>query len=440
MNSEARFDRRLQQPHSHTRSSEDLELPVSLRTEVPEFAGQAAGCKDVHRRGTDGCLGVLLIGGDFQSLSIMRSLNRAQIPFYLLASERGIACCSRYAKRSCRRDDLFSMEDGAGFLRELAEQENLDGWVIFCVNDDAVEFLAKNHARLSTRFVLPVPPWEITQKFYEKDRAVELATGQHIPVPRTYRASGLDDLLAQDIDYPIVLKPTFKKNYYEVTNDKAIKVQNERELVVQYAQMLELIPPSQIVVQEFLPGGTRNLFSYAAIFDGQNIVSGLSAIRLRQHPMDFGHATTHAESRDVPELKELAERFLRALDYRGIAEIEFMYDERTQEFKFLEMNGRFWGWHSLTEIAGLQFPADLYRMLLGQTVLPKQPQAGVRWTRLITDVPTVARECLLGRMNPLVVLRNFRGRTGFAVLSWRDPLPFLVEVLWSPYLWWKKGF
>ena len=386
--------------------------------------------------------GVLLIGGDFQAVGVMRALAAERIPCFLLAAERGIAVYSRHARRHASKYDLLDDPRSIDYLKQLAESEGLKGWVVFCVNDETIEFLAKNHAELSETFVLAVPPWEIAQNFYEKDKAYKLAESVGIPIPRQYSAETLEQLVNSQPDYPLVLKPAFKKNYYEKTKNKAILVKNEAELRREYTAMHNLIPASQIVVQEMIEGGTRNLFSYATLFDGERIVSGLAAARLRQHPMDFGHATTYAEHCENAELEQLATRFLRALGYKGVAEVEFMLDEKTGQYKFIEMNGRFWGWHVLTQVAGLNFPADLYRLMLGQAVQwPKPTVRDARWMRMITDVPTVIREVFRGRMSLRSdYLPTLAARKGFAVWSWTDPLPALVEIAMAPYLFFKKGF
>lgn len=386
--------------------------------------------------------GVLLIGGDFQAVGVMRALASEGIPCFLLAPERGIAVHSRHARRQARKYDLLDDPYAVTYLKSLAERERLEGWVVFCVNDETIAFLAKRHAELSQTFVLAVPPWEIAQNFYEKDKAYALAESCGISIPRQYKADQLESIIEANPVYPLVLKPSFKKNYYEKTGNKAIRVNSEAELRREYAAMRKLIPSSQIVVQEMITGGTQNLFSYATLFDGERIVSGLAAARLRQHPMDFGHATTYAEQRDNPTLEQLATKFLQALKYKGVAEIEFMLDERSGNYKFIEMNGRFWGWHVLTQVAGLNFPADLFHLMLGHEIKRPNPTVkDARWMRMITDVPTVMREVVLGRMSiRREYLPTLTARKGFAVWSWTDPLPSVVEILMAPYLWLKKGF
>ncbi len=156
-------------------------------------------------------------------------------------------------------------------------------------------------------------PWEVTQRFYEKDQAGEAAAQAGIPIPRVYPSSTLEELLASEPLFPLVLKPTFKKNYYDKTNDKAVLVQDRDELIAKFQAMNRLISTKQILAQEFLKGGTRNLFSFAGIFDGEKIVAGVVSHRIRQHPMDFGHATTFAELRDMPLLEEQAIRFFKQI-------------------------------------------------------------------------------------------------------------------------------
>lgn len=412
----------------------------AVSTETPGSAGSIKDAEQTFRLQSERTVGVLLIGADFQSLGVIRALHEAGIEVLLVEHEAGIARSSRYLKRRHTKFDLLSDPDGVQWLIELANRESLRGWPIFCVDDDTVEFLAKNHAALSNYFALPVPAWNETQHFFEKDKSSLVARRCGVPVPREYDAAGVDELLRLEIEYPVILKPTFKKGYYSKTNEKAVYVADESALIDEYKAMNALIDESQILVQEFIPGGPRVLYSFAAIFDGKDVVQGLSGHRLRQHPMDFGHATTFAVCEDIPELEQLATRFLRELNYRGVAEVEFMFDERSQTYKFIEMNGRFWGWHGLAAAAGLNFPKALFHVLLDQPVQRTAPRIGAAWVRMLTDTPTILQQVLKGRMSPKTLFEMWFSDATDAVWSWKDPVPFIRECLIAPYLYWKKGF
>ena len=77
------------------------------------------------------------------------------------------------------------------------------------------------------------------------------------------------------------------------------------------------------------------------------------ARRLRQHPLEFGRASTYVETAEVPELETLSERLLRAVDYYGLVELEYKLDPRDGQYKLLDFNARTWGYHSLGSRAGV---------------------------------------------------------------------------------------
>jgi len=60
---------------------------------------------NVHRR--DG-IGVVVIGGDYQGLGIVRSLGRHGIPVRVIDDERSIACYSRYTTVAQRVPSLLA--------------------------------------------------------------------------------------------------------------------------------------------------------------------------------------------------------------------------------------------------------------------------------------------------------------------------------------------
>ena len=64
-------------------------------------------------------------------------------------------------------------------------------------------------------------------------------------------------------------------------------------------------------MQEVIPGGGTQQFSYCAFFRDGHGVGSMVVKRRRQHPLQFGRASTYVETVDVPVLEELSERFLR---------------------------------------------------------------------------------------------------------------------------------
>jgi len=384
--------------------------------------------------------GAVVIGGDFQGLGVIRSLAEMEVPVFLVEHEKCIGRYSRYVKRSAKNYSLLTEESFADYLISLAKKESLKDWVLFPNNDECVKLLSLYREPLSEWYRIPVPDWTVTEKFYYKKNSYEFAKKNNIPIPTSYSGSNVEEYIKQDLNYPVILKPTCKEIYYPDAKKKAVRADNDEMFKNEFEKMLKFIEPSEIVVQEMIEGGPENLYSFATLFDGENVLAGISANRLRQHPMDFGHATTYAVSVVIEELERLSTKILKKMGYKGIAEVEFMKDKRDNKFKFIEINGRPWGWHTLVKASGINLPYLLFQFMNGEKIDPIKPRENVKWLRLSTDLPTVLKEIFFGRMSLKEYFKSLKGKKEFAVFSLKDPLPFLMEYFLIPYLLSKRGF
>jgi len=95
--------------------------------------------------------------------------------------------------------------------------------------------------------------------------------------------------------------------------------------------------------------------------------------------------------------------------------------------KLLDANPRVWGWHTLGAAAGVDFSYLLWLAASGLPVPPCRARPGVRWVRASTDLPTVMREVIRGRLPLGAYLRTLRGPRERAIFALDDPLPGLAE-------------
>ncbi len=385
-------------------------------------------------------VGAVVLGGDYQGLGIVRSLGRRGVPVCVVDDEYSIARFSRYATRFVQVPDLAGGEATAAALLELAERLELGGWVLFATRDETVATLSRHRTRLSERLRVPVPPWETFRRAWDKRSTYALAEEIGIPVPRTWCPKSSDDLDAIDASVPLAIKPAVKPRFLEATKAKAWRADGRHELHDRFPAALAAAGGDPVMVQELVPGGGETQFAYCAFFKDGGAVGSMVARRARQHPHDFGRASTFVESVDVPEVEELGERFLAAIDYYGLAELEFKRDGRDGQYKLLDFNARTWGYHSLGGQAGVEFPYMLYADQVGLATSPSRARAGVRWMRSLTDVPTAVLDILAGRLEPRAYLRSLRACDVEAVFSREDPKPGLAEIALLPYLYVKRGF
>ena len=140
--------------------------------------------------------------------------------------------------------------------------------------------------------------------------------------------------------------------------------------------------------------------------------------------------------RDLQHIETLAE--WSCLEVLSLMEIRLTF--RDGRYKLIEVNPRVGVWHTLAIGAGIDLPYILYQDVIGEKTEIQQPLNELKWVRLITDVPTVFKEIISGRMKISDYLASMKGKKVFAVLSLSDPLPFFAEVFMLPYLWIKRGF
>lgn len=392
------------------------------------------------RRGIPKKVGAVLTGGDFQALGAIRTLGRKGIPIVALDSDLCISKYSRYIKKFFKAPSLTDTQLYVDFLIKIARKENMLGWIIFPNSDEAVYLLSKNKDILEKFYRIPTPEWEIIKNVYIKKNTYQIAENNGIPIPKTYYPGSLEELIGLDLDYPIVIKPSIRDHFYNKTKIKGFRIDNKNELVKIYQFVTSVIDPSEVLVQEFIAGGPKCLFSFCPFFKEGKVVASIMARRSRQHPMDFGHASTFAELISIQELRKISERFLSLIGYYGIGEIEFMKDHKDGKFKLIELNPRIWGWHSLAIAAGIDFPYLLYQDMLGQKIEIPSSLNDVKWVRLLTDIPVVVTEIMKRNMKISDYLNSMKGSKEFAVFCMDDPLPFLMEIAMAPYLWMKRGF
>ncbi len=373
--------------------------------------------------------GAVVTGASYRALAVVRSLGRRGIPVRLVRSdEHAVAEGSRYA--TARVGWPAGDEDRrVAWLLDLAGRDGLDGWVLIPTHDEEAALMARHREALATRYRVTTPPWSALSAAYDKRRTHALAGRLGLDQPWTITPRSAADLAAADGRFPVVVKPAFKATANRLTTDKAWRADDAATLRARYQEACELVDPAILMVQELVPGDGATQLSFAALCRDGEVLAGLTARRARQYPTDFGRASSYVETIDDSAVERDARRLLAAMGWTGMVEVEFKRDPRSGATKLLDVNPRAWGWQSLCGRAGVDFPYLLWRMACGAPVPAVQPEPGVRWVRLATDLAAGAAEIRAGRMSARAYLRSLRRPLEFAVFAFDDPLPALVGPL-----------
>jgi D-aspartate ligase len=317
---------------------------------------------------------------------------------------------------------------------------NLKGWVLFPTRDEIVAAVARHKAQLADWYRVPTPDWRSIQWAWNKRNTYCLAERLGIPVPRTWCPQTVDELDRIEADFPLGVKPAVKERFFYATKAKAWRANDRRELRILFERASRHVRRGEVLVQEIIPGDGNQQFSSCVFFKNGMAIGSMEAKRRRQHPPEFGRAATFVETVECPELMESTVRFLRAMNYYGLAEIEYKLDPRDGQYKLIDVNARTWGFHSLGVSAGVDFSYLLFADQISEPVVACRGRPGVGWLRMVTDIPTSLAEIIAGRLNVMSYLKSLKSVSAESVFSSEDIMPSLMELALLPYLAVKRGY
>jgi D-aspartate ligase len=385
-------------------------------------------------------VGAIVLGVEYQALGLLRQLRSAGIPCVLVDEDAwGPA---RFSKWRCPFFQSPPYADDAfwPWIVRLQEEQQLGGWVLIPTHDEQVRQIALHYEEAQKRFRYAGPHWDVYRLVYDKRLSYEWCQRHGVNSPRSYLPSSPEDLPNGSLDYPFIVKPSIKPNFKRFTNAKAIPVESSEALRDLLRGSLAEVATDELLYQEIIPGGGRQQWSYAGLFVDGKPVAAFTACRQRQHPPDFGRASTYVAAEHDAEVERESRKVIEALEYTGLAEVEWKRDPRNGQLKFLEVNARSWGWHSLSGPVVGDLAPMLYRFLVNGETKPAVPRYGARWIKHITDMPVVMDLWRRGELSPSEYLGTLRGKVVACEWHDHDPFPFFLQFLLLPYLVKRRGY
>ena len=381
---------------------------------------------------------VVIIGGHIQALGLARQVAKKQIEVILLLdSAWSVARFSRYVGKK-----LYYHTPEELHLQIMQLQMSNKATLLFPTNDEAVEVLANHYEEYNMHFAIGIPNPSIVALFNNKRNAYQYVADCGIPCPACWYPNTIDEVreLATTLEYPVVVKPAVMYSFHATFGKKAYRCNDAEELIMVFQRIADAnYPIDTILIQEFLAGGPKYLYSYGVFAaDGESKVA-LMANRIRQNPMDFGNSTTFALTCDIPQIAEQSKVLLKMVNYFGLGEVEWMYDPVSDTYKFLEINTRAWKWHTISNQLGFSFIGamiDYYNG--GSQKAVAHPKQSVGWVERLTDWTVVIKEILRGKMKINDVCETYRIQKENAVWQWTDPLPGIMYILMAPILYVKR--
>lgn len=372
--------------------------------------------------------GAIIIEGHVQGLSNVRSLGEAGIPVYVVDTSRCIASHSKYCQKFFRCPD-FASDEFAAFLVDLAQKEDIRNWLLIPSNDHAVMTLSKHKAKLEDYYKVLTPEWDIIRNIYDKSRLLKIALTAGVPVPEIVYHEDDGITISSDLSYPVLTKGRFGLLFYKATGRKAFLSHNEDELRHHLKTIQESIRLSEAFTQELIPSdNTNKTISYTAFCVNGEVKTHWAGVKLREHPIRFGTAT-FTKSIRADECNKQSVPLLKALNYTGVCEVEYLQDPRTGEFKLIEINARTWLWVGLAKECGVDYARLMYEFAQGKE--PEYPQdydTDKYWCNPVTDMVFGVLGSIKGEYSFRELLQTSLHSDDNALFQKKDYKPGLIYI------------
>lgn len=361
-------------------------------------------------------------------LGAARSLGRIGVRVHALAHvEPSLVLASRYC--AGRVAAGWNGHPEAAPEEEIVEQlvgagRRLGGRAILLPGSDPwALFVARHARRLSAVFSFPEMPVELVEGLTSKIELERLATRHGLATPMVRCPGTADEALrtAAEMGYPVVLKNVRSRPGTELS-----RAHDPAELV---ARMAAMGGPGEVVLQELIPGDDGDVWMYNGYFDrSSRCLVSFTGRKIRQVPPGLGLCTA-GECVENPDLAAATERFLGAVGYRGVVDIDFRRDPRDGRFKVLDVNPRLGGVFRLfVDPDGLDVVRAMYLDLTDRQVPRRGPTGGRKWLVEHGEVIALRRYRRERGLTLREWRRSLRGLRETATFSPTDPLPFLVAM------------
>lgn len=362
------------------------------------------------------------------TLGIIRSLGRLGVPVYAMVEDRfAPPAMSRYSAGVFLTRALT--EQGHIRLTKLNETgERLGRPTILVPTDDSgAVFVAEHADALGKWFLFPRIEKDLPRRLANKKDLYSLCTAFGVSCPEATFPACLDDVheFLERARFPVVIKAPEPYRLPRGVVSVSI-VETPRTLLALYKHA-KASGINDLFLQEYIPDSCAEdwIFHGYANPESGYLVS-FTGRKLRSYP-PFAGSTTLGVSQRNDELTRQTERFLTAVRYAGIMDLDYRFDKRDGRYKLLDFNPRIGAnFRMFADRDGLDIIRAQHLDLTGRTV---RLTRGVQVRTFVVEPYDVLASLGYFRRSHLTVREwwlSLGGRKESAWFSADDPVPFLA--------------
>lgn len=279
-------------------------------------------------------------GGVIQhgALAVARTLGRCGVQVYAVVEDAFTPLArTRYLTKafvweSCPTDSDSFVKAMSSIAEVISRPA-----IIIPISDLSAVLVAENAASLARWFLIPPVPPQLPRQLANKGCLHTLCAEIGIPDARSFVPNAFGDMkaFADGTQFPLLVKAV--EQWHPIRDMVCTQLVRTRERLFTLYERYDFEAAPRLMIQEYVPGDDWICHGY---YDSQrNIGLTFTGRKLRSHPPEVG-ATAVGLSVDNAALRCASEKFLKALGYSGIIDMDWRRDERDGQYKLVDCNPR----------------------------------------------------------------------------------------------------
>ena len=322
---------------------------------------------------------LVLDGSGKQPIAMIRGLKEIGCHVTVLCTSKLDTCYASKLpdKKLLVKDMTPQNPEYISFLLKQVKSGDYD--VLMPIGELSTNPVTQHEDEFKPYVKIACAPRETYIKAFNKQITFDTAIENGIPEPHT-RHSGekIEDYL-ETCTFPIIIKP--RQGLGSIGFHKFEKREDFWPYMKEHG-----LDVDDYVVQEFVDYEDR---ISANIFVDQkgNICTSYAVDALRWFPIDAG-AGVLSETVDAHEVIQAAGELLKALNWKGFAQVAFMMDRKTGEPRLQEINGRIPASIKMAYMLGYNISRQMLEMVYDDDVVqyPENDRFGLYIRHLDTDI------------------------------------------------------
>lgn len=297
---------------------------------------------------------------------------------------------------------------------------------LYTDRDDIMGLLNNNYNNLIEHFIF----WNAGKegqlnKYLNKIEQLHLAIECGFNIPKTEVVKIGD--LPKTLQYPIFTKAVDSLNPW--WKGFAYICKNEEDLKKVYTKLKDV---PEIMLQEYIDKKNEVPYEGISIKGGKEVKMLIKSINYRFTKDSYG-IYRHLEPFNDNDLEMKIQRFIQAINYSGVFEIEFIIDKQGIPF-FLETNFRITQYNSAYTMFGVNFPYLYAKSILNNKLAIEDIHfSEKRPFNAMSEFEDFRISCINGNLSMVQWLKDVHKTRSFQYYDRLDKAPFYYT-LWAKLL------